>query len=70
MTPQEKLRFETYARSCGFNVKREGDRYCQGVVNQLKDAWFAALNGDATAPGADARELRPATRRVRGLAPN
>ena len=44
MTPLEKLRFEAYARNCGYNLNKEGDRYCHGVVNQMKDTWAAALN--------------------------
>lgn len=44
MNPQEKLRFEAYARSRGYNLNKEGDRYCHGVVNQLRDTWAAALN--------------------------
>ena len=39
MTPLEKLRFEAYARNCGYNLNKEGDRYCHGVVNQMKDTW-------------------------------
>ena len=42
MTPQDAIRFENYARSCGYTTNKEGGRYCQGIVNQLKDAWCAA----------------------------
>lgn len=64
MTSQEKLRFENYAHRCGYNVKREGDRYCQGVVNQLKDAWFAALKGHSALPGNEAQELHHGQRQA------
>lgn len=43
MTPQETARFEAYARSQGYNTTKEGNRYCQGVVNALRDAWIEAL---------------------------
>jgi len=42
MTQQDAIRFESYARSCGYTTNKEGGRYCQGIVNQLKDAWCAA----------------------------
>ena len=53
MTPQDAIRFENYARSCGYTTNKEGGRYCQGIVNQLKDAWCAAQKETAgfyTAP--------------------
>ncbi len=61
MTPQEKLRFEAYARSCGYNLNKEGERYCHGVVNQLKDTWVAALHAQRAEPQIPAPALQPAS---------
>lgn len=46
MTEKETARFEAWARSEGYNTTKEGNRYCQGVVNALRDAWIEALKGD------------------------
>jgi len=45
MTPQQTARFEAWARSQGYNTTKEGSRYCEGVVNALRDSWAAALKG-------------------------
>lgn len=42
MTEKETARFEAWARSEGYNTTKEGNRYCQGVVNALRDAWIAS----------------------------
>lgn len=45
MTPEQTARFEAWARRQGYNTTKEGDRYCQGVVNALRDAWMAGQKG-------------------------
>lgn len=45
MTPEQRIRFHAYLRSRGYRTTREGDRYCEGVVNSLRDAWIEALKG-------------------------
>lgn len=42
---QEMIRFEAWARRRGYNTKREGQRYCLGVVNDLRDTWLEARRG-------------------------
>ncbi|MET1115316.1 MAG: hypothetical protein ABWY08_10205 [Comamonas sp.] len=63
MTPQELIRFENYVRTCGYSTRKEGDRYCHGVVNLLKDAWYAAQKGMVAAPDIDLPQLPHLARR-------
>lgn len=65
MTPQETIRFESYVRSCGYSTKKEGGRYCQGVVNLLKSAWFAAQRRQSDDTGMGSQELSRPSRRAR-----
>ena len=45
MTAQETIRFEAFARSRGHSTNKERGRYCEGVVNKMRDAWIAAMKG-------------------------
>lgn len=45
MTAQETIRFEAWARSRGHSIRKERGRYCEGVVNGLREAWIAAQKG-------------------------
>lgn len=45
MTPEQTARFEAWARRQGYNTTKEGQRYCEGVVNALRDGWIEALKG-------------------------
>lgn len=47
MTPEQTARFESWARSQGYNTTKEGDRYCEGVVNALRDAWNQATKEES-----------------------
>lgn len=38
MTEKETARFEAWARQKGYSTKKEGKRYCQGVVNEMLEA--------------------------------
>lgn len=46
MTAQETIRFEAWARSRGHSIRKEGGRYCEGVVNALRDAWAQAAEAE------------------------
>ena len=63
MNPQETIRFENFVRSCGFSTTKEGNRYCQGVVNQLKQTWLAAQASPPEVPRSVMQERRHFTRR-------
>jgi hypothetical protein len=63
MTQHDATRFENYARSCGYSTNKEGGRYCQGIVNQLKAAWCAAQ--EEMAGSADAVQQRYVPSRTR-----
>lgn len=45
MTKKETERFETWARRNGYTTTKEGNRYCQSVVNALRDAWIESKKG-------------------------
>lgn len=57
MTPQDIIRFENYVRHCGYSTRKEGGRYCHGIVNLLKDAWFTAQKEARPAPVMAAQDL-------------
>lgn len=57
MNPQDTIRVENYARHCGYSTKKEGGRYCQGIVNLLKDAWITAQQQAQPAPEAAVPDL-------------
>lgn len=58
MTAQETTRFEIYARSRGYNTNKEGGRYCEGIVNLMRDAWSMAQKETYAMRTKDAPERR------------
>lgn len=41
MDDKQRKDFELWAKKNKLNLTKEGERYCQGIVNVLWDAWQA-----------------------------
>lgn len=68
MTSLETTRFEIYARSRGYSTNKEGGRYCEGIVNLMKDAWSTAQKETYSVRNKDAPERRRSGT-ARGVSP-
>lgn len=47
LTEEEVAAFEAWARKKGYSTKKEGKRYCQGVVNEMLDALIEFKRAEA-----------------------